>query len=116
MHVLQDSVAERSEEYLCFSNGRVQDLRLWAILLGHDESGPMLGLKSLVGPRWREFHCLRRRGPPKGRGRRGAGMKFSQRILYFEFYEKGFHVNIYVCQSVQPCKHIGASRVRKRPG
>ena len=30
----------------------------WRILLGHDESGPMLGLKLLVGPRWREFHCL----------------------------------------------------------
>ena len=28
------------------------------ILLGHDESGPMLGPKLLVGPRWREFHCL----------------------------------------------------------
>ena len=31
---------------------------LGEILLGHDESGPMLGLKLLVGPRWREFHCL----------------------------------------------------------
>ena len=29
-----------------------------AVLLGHDESGPMLGLKLLVGPRWREFHCF----------------------------------------------------------
>ena len=29
-----------------------------AVLLGHDESGPMLGLKLLVGLRWREFHCL----------------------------------------------------------
>ena len=29
-----------------------------AVLLGRDESGPMLGLKLLVGPRWREFHCL----------------------------------------------------------
>ena len=28
------------------------------ILLGLGESGPMLGLKLLVGPRWREFHCL----------------------------------------------------------
>ena len=28
------------------------------LLLGHDESGPMLGVKLLVGPRWREFHCL----------------------------------------------------------
>ena len=28
------------------------------ILLGLDESGQMLGLKLLVGPRWREFHCL----------------------------------------------------------
>ena len=27
-------------------------------LLGHVESEPMLGLKLLVGPRWREFHCL----------------------------------------------------------
>ena len=27
-------------------------------LLGLDESEPMLGLKLLVGPRWREFHCL----------------------------------------------------------
>ena len=50
------------------------------ILLGDDESGPMLGLKLLVGPRWREFHC----------GRRGAGMKFSQRILYFEFKKMYF--------------------------
>ena len=29
-----------------------------AVLLGHDESGPMLGLKLLVGLGWREFHCL----------------------------------------------------------
>ena len=28
------------------------------ILLGLDESGLMLGLNLLVGPRWREFHCL----------------------------------------------------------
>ena len=28
------------------------------ILLGHDESGPGMALKLLVGPRWREFHCL----------------------------------------------------------
>ena len=30
MHVLQGSVAERSGEYLCVSNGRVQDLGSWA--------------------------------------------------------------------------------------
>ena len=30
-----------------------------AVLLGHDESGQMLGVKLLVGPRWREFHCLK---------------------------------------------------------
>ena len=29
-----------------------------AVLLGHDESGPMLGVKLLLGPRWRGFHCL----------------------------------------------------------
>ena len=29
-----------------------------AVLLGHDESGAVLGLKLLVGPRWRAFHCL----------------------------------------------------------
>ena len=28
------------------------------ILLGHDESGLVTALKSLVGLRWREFHCL----------------------------------------------------------
>ena len=28
------------------------------VLRGHDESGPVLGLKLLVGPRWRGFHCL----------------------------------------------------------
>ena len=28
------------------------------ILFGHDDCGPMLGLKLLVGRRWREFHCL----------------------------------------------------------
>ena len=28
------------------------------VLLGHGESGQMLGLNLLVGPRWREFHCL----------------------------------------------------------
>ena len=28
------------------------------VLLGHDDSEPVLGLKLLVGPRWREFHCL----------------------------------------------------------
>ena len=32
--------------------------RVGQILRGHDESGPVMGLKSLVGPRWREFHCL----------------------------------------------------------
>ena len=62
MYVLQDSVAERSGEYLCFSNGRVLDLvvveRVGPIWRVRDESGLMLGLKLLVGPRWREFHCL----------------------------------------------------------
>ena len=29
-----------------------------SVLLGHDESGPMLGVKLLVGLRWRELHCL----------------------------------------------------------
>ena len=28
------------------------------VLRGHGESGRVLGLKLLVGPRWREFHCL----------------------------------------------------------
>ena len=55
MHALQDSEAERSGEYLCFSNGRVLDLvvveRVGAIWRVRDESGPMLGLKLLVGPR-----------------------------------------------------------------
>ena len=62
MHMLQDSVAERSGKYLGFSNGRVLDLvvveRVGPIWRVRDESGPMLGLKLLVGPRWREFHCL----------------------------------------------------------
>ena len=32
--------------------------RVGEILRGLDESGTVMGLKSLVGPRWREFHCL----------------------------------------------------------
>ena len=84
--MLQDSVTERSGKRLCFSNGRVLDLvvveRVGAIWRVRDESGPMLGLKLLVGPRWREFHCLRRRGPAGGRDRRGAGMQFTPAILY----------------------------------
>ena len=32
--------------------------RVGQILHGHDESVPVMGLESLVGPRWREFHCL----------------------------------------------------------
>ena len=36
----------------------VKVFTLMAVLLGHDESGQMLGLKLLVGPRWREFHCF----------------------------------------------------------
>ena len=28
------------------------------VLLGHGGSGRVLGLKLLVGRRWREFHCL----------------------------------------------------------
>ena len=31
--------------------------------------------------RWREFQCLRRRGPAGGRDRRGAGMKFIPAIF-----------------------------------
>ena len=67
---------------------------LGPILRVRDESGPMLALNLLVGTRWREFHCLLRcsvairarcawciRAVHAGqRGRRGAGMKFSQRI------------------------------------
>ena len=36
----------------------VKVVTFMAVLLGHGESGPMLGVKLLVGPRWREFHCL----------------------------------------------------------
>ena len=65
MHVLQDSVAERSGEHLSFSNGRVLDSvvvkRVGPIWRVRDESGPMLGLKLLVGLRWRNFIALRRR-------------------------------------------------------
>ena len=35
-----------------------QSFTFMAVLLGHGESGPMSGAKLLVGPRWREFHCL----------------------------------------------------------
>ena len=58
-------------------------MKIWKlnISLGHSESEAMLGLELLVGPRWREFHCLRRRGPAGGRGRRGAGMKFTSALL-----------------------------------
>ena len=43
---------------------RILLLKFWGcwpvgrILLGHDESGPLMALKLLVGPRWREFHCF----------------------------------------------------------
>ena len=37
------------------------------------------------GPRWREFQCLRRRGPAGGRGRRGAGLKFTPAYCYAFF-------------------------------
>ena len=33
-------------------------IRKLNISLGHAESDPLLGLELLVGPRWREFHCL----------------------------------------------------------
>ena len=61
MHMLQDSVTERSGKRLCLENSCVKVLGRGAVgqfLRGHDESGPVMGLKSLVGPRWREFHCL----------------------------------------------------------
>ena len=62
------------------------------VLHEHDESDMVSGLKMPVGPRWREFQCLRRRGPAGGRGRRGAGMKFSPAIFMFEFvYVFGVH-------------------------
>ena len=35
-----------------------KDFSYAPILLEHDESGAVRGLKLLVGPRWREFHCL----------------------------------------------------------
>ena len=45
-----------------------------ATFMESGRSGPLSGSESLRGLRWREFHCLR--------GRRGAGMKFSQRFFY----------------------------------
>ena len=62
MYLLQGSVTERSGKRLCLENSFVKVCgrgRVGQILLGHDESGPVWGLKLLVGPRWREFHCLR---------------------------------------------------------
>ena len=32
--------------------------RVGQILRGHNESGLVMAFKLLVGPRWREFHCL----------------------------------------------------------
>ena len=50
---------------ICVGQGRVVGVNfvVGRILLGHDESGPMLDLKLLVGHRWREFHCLA--APPR---------------------------------------------------
>ena len=50
--------------------------------------------------RWHEFHCLRRRGPAGGRGRRGAGMKFtsafySVHYYCYYFYNHHLHHNCY---------------------
>ena len=59
MHMLQDSVTERSGKRLCLENCCVKVWvvgRVGQILLGHDEYGPVMALKLLVGPRWREFH------------------------------------------------------------
>ena len=36
---------------------RVKVFTFMAVLLGHDESGPMLGVKMLVGPRRRPVYC-----------------------------------------------------------
>ena len=47
-----------SEKQFCGILFGVKVFTFMAVLLGHDESGPMLGVKLLVGPRWREFHCL----------------------------------------------------------
>ena len=61
MHMLQDFVTERSGKRLCLENSCVKVLGRgagWSNLRGHDESGPVMALKLLVGPRWREFHCL----------------------------------------------------------
>ena len=49
---------ESSGKHFCGILFGVKVFTFMAVLLGHDESGPMLGLKLLVGPRWREFHCL----------------------------------------------------------
>ena len=48
------SSGERSCGILCGFNV----FTFIAVLLGHDESGPMLGVKLLVDLRWREFHCF----------------------------------------------------------
>ena len=54
-----ENIAERWYRYfwkaILQNSLRGQSLHVWR---GHDESGPVLGLKLLVGPRWREFHCL----------------------------------------------------------
>ena len=54
-----ENAAERWYEYfrkaILWNFLRGQSLH---VLLGHGESGPVLGLKLLVGPRWREFHCF----------------------------------------------------------
>ena len=58
LKMLPKSGTESSGKQFCGIVFGVNVFTFMPVLLGHGESGPMLGLKLLVGPRWREFHCF----------------------------------------------------------
>ena len=55
--LLEDGTKSSGKQFCGILFG-VKVFTFMAVLFGHDESGLMLGVKLLVGPRWREFHCL----------------------------------------------------------
>ena len=58
LKMLPKSGIESSGKQFCGILCGFKGFTFMAVLLGHNGSGPMLGLKLLVGRRWREFHCL----------------------------------------------------------
>ena len=56
LKMLPEGGTKSSGKQFCGILCGVKVFTFMAVLLGHGESGPMLGVKLLVGPRWREFY------------------------------------------------------------